>query len=280
MSIAVLLFHASCTNTPPPPPAATSADGVNIEFDLHGDHGPALVLVHGWTNDRTFWDPHLSMLSEDHRVVTLDLAGFGESGAERTAWTMESFGQDVVAVVDALGLDQVVLVGFSMGGAVVLEAAEAMPERTAGVILVDIFQDVTQRYDGAFIEEWEEMARSSWHDEETVRGYLAPRAPDSLVQRYIRKTPAVIPDHWWQAIREFWTWSDENLTSTIQGIEHPIVAVNAEQPPTNVDAFRQYAPSFEVMTIPEVAHLGVIWMNPSVLVQRLTEATEMIVGGT
>ena len=94
-----------------------SADGTAIVYESFGSGEPALVLVHGWTNNRTFWRPHVEALARSHRVVTLDLAGFGDSGASRSDWTMELFGEDVAAVVRALPESDIVAVGFSMGGA-------------------------------------------------------------------------------------------------------------------------------------------------------------------
>ncbi len=279
LSSGILVLLVSCTTPPLPPPAATSADGINIEYDLHGDHGPPVVLVHGWGNNRTFWDPHISTLSENHRVVTLDLAGFGESGDNRAAWTMESFGQDVVAVVDALGLDGVILVGFSMGGAAVLEAAASIQERVSGVVLVDVFRDVNQQYNDEFIEGWVNQLRGVWHQEEAFRAFIAPGAPDSLVQRVMEKTPAVPPERWWEAVREFYQWSDSDLTQTIEAVTAPIAAINAEEPQTDVDAFRRYAPSFELMTISEVGHLGVIWMKTDEFDRYLADAVERMVEG-
>jgi len=84
-------------------------------------------------------------LSARHRVVTLDLAGHGESGRERDQWTMAAFGHDMEAVVDAVGAKQVVLVGHSMGGPVVLEATRRMPERVKGIVPIDTLLDVEER---------------------------------------------------------------------------------------------------------------------------------------
>jgi len=113
---------------------ARAPDGVTISYEVRGVRDPALVLVHGWANTRAIWGVHPETLSRRHRVVALDLAGHGASGADRSEWTMEAFGEDVVAVVDELGLESTVLVGFSMGGAVVLEAAERLGDRVLGVV--------------------------------------------------------------------------------------------------------------------------------------------------
>jgi pimeloyl-ACP methyl ester carboxylesterase len=74
-------------------------------------------------------------------VVALDLAGYGQSGGGRKDWTMAAFGQDVVSVVEALGLKRVVLIGHSLGGPAVLEAARRMPGRVVGLVLVDSWVD-------------------------------------------------------------------------------------------------------------------------------------------
>jgi len=277
-SVGIFLFGIACAGPPSIPSAATSSDGTGIAFEIHGDDGPAVVLVHGWSNNRTFFDPHIPMLAGDHRVATMDLAGFGESGDSRSTWTMESFGQDVVAVVNALELNEPVLVGFSMGGAAVLEAASFLGEAVGGVVLVDVFQDVNQRYDAELIPGIVEPIRETWHDFEMVRGYIGPAAPDSLVQRYIDKTPPVPPDYWWEAINEFFLWADADLIPTIQSISAPIAAINASETPTDVEAFRLYSPAFEATIIPEVGHIGVIWMKPDVFVESLRTFVRGMVG--
>lgn len=277
-SVGILLLGMACSGPPSLPSTINSADGTNIAFDIHGDDGPAVVLVHGWSNNRTFFDPHLPMLSQDHRVVTMDLAGFGESGESRSAWTMESFGQDVVAVVNALELNEPVLVGFSMGGAAVLEAASSLGGGVGGVVLVDIFQNVNQRYDAELIAGIVEPVKETWHDFEAVRGYIGPNAPDSLVQRYIDKTPTVVPDHWWEAINEFFVWADAELIPTIQSVSAPIGAINAPETPTDVEAFRVHSPSFEATVIPEVGHIGVVWMKPDLFVESLRGFVQGMVG--
>src|SRR4030042_643712 len=97
---------------------ARSADGVPIHYDVRGNGAIALVFVHGWCCNRHHWDRQMSYFAPHYTVVSLDLAGHGESGCNRTRWTIPSFGQDVVAVVGQLGLEQVVLIGHSMSGPV------------------------------------------------------------------------------------------------------------------------------------------------------------------
>ncbi|HEX6198893.1 MAG TPA: alpha/beta fold hydrolase, partial [Thermoanaerobaculia bacterium] len=122
------------------PATVEAADGVPIVYEVRGPAeaaGPALVFVHCWACDRTYWREQVDVFGADHRVVTLDLAGHGESGAGRETWTVTGLAGDVRAVVEALGLERVILIGHSMGGPVSLEAARLMPERVEAVVAVD-----------------------------------------------------------------------------------------------------------------------------------------------
>ena len=124
---------------------ATSPDGIPIRYHAAGRGDPALVFVHCGGCEQGFWDGQMAHFAAKHRVVALDLAGHGQSGVGRKDWTMPAFGQDVVSVVEALGLKRVVLIGHSLGGPVVLEAARRMPGRVAGLVLVDTMVDFEQR---------------------------------------------------------------------------------------------------------------------------------------
>jgi pimeloyl-ACP methyl ester carboxylesterase len=121
---------------------ARAPDGLTIAYDVRGQGKVAVVLIHCWACDRAFWKEQVEPLSRRYRVVTLDLGGHGGSGADRSRFTVAGLGGDVQAVVLALKLDRVVLVGHSMGGPVALDAARRMPGRVLGVVAVDSLHDV------------------------------------------------------------------------------------------------------------------------------------------
>ena len=85
---------------------ATSRDGVRLAFEVHGAGTPTLVFVHGWSCDRRYWRGQLRPLAARYQTVAVDLAGHGQSGVGRRSWTMAAFGEDVVAVVEQLGLGE------------------------------------------------------------------------------------------------------------------------------------------------------------------------------
>ena len=95
---------------------APSADGVPIAYSACGDGEPALVFIHGGLADLSFlaeWQPQA--FAARHRVVAVDLAGHGESGAARPKWGMPQFGEDVRAAIEAEKIERLVLIGNSLG---------------------------------------------------------------------------------------------------------------------------------------------------------------------
>lgn len=236
-----------------------SADGVPIRYEVRGAGQPTLVLVHGWSNDRTIWGEHLETLPDTYRVVALDLAGHGMSGTERVEWTIEAFGQDVVAVADHLGLDEVVLVGFSLGAAVVLEAAERMPERVQGVVFVDSFNDEDRALTSAAAEQIEAMFRANWRDTAFVRAFAyLPDAPDSLVRATTYSMPEQPGEHLFAMLPEYTGWIEREFEPTVRGIDAPIAAISTTRSPTDVEAMRELAPGFTLDTIAGVGHAGIL----------------------
>jgi pimeloyl-ACP methyl ester carboxylesterase/nicotinamidase-related amidase len=116
-------------------------DGLEIVGEVRGQGDTALVFLHGWCGDREYWKHQVEVFAADYRVVAIDQAGHGESGKGRTAWTADGLAGDVEAVVTALGLKRVILVGHSMGGSVALLAAKRMPGTVVAVIGVDTLQN-------------------------------------------------------------------------------------------------------------------------------------------
>lgn len=129
-----------------------ASDGVTIAYDVCGAGAPALVFVHGWSGRRGHWDEQLDYFAANHTVVRVDLAGHGTSGVDRQRWTEAAFAADVVAVCDALALDKLILVGHSLGGSIIVLAAQQMIDRVIGLIGVDTWSEVGVRDTAEAIE--------------------------------------------------------------------------------------------------------------------------------
>lgn len=110
---------------------------------------PAPVLfVHSLAGSLESWAAQIRYLAHRRRAVALDLRGHGESEVpERVAYTVPDLAEDVAAVVEALGIRRVVLVGHSLGGAVIAAYAARHPGRVAGLLFVDPVGDQRQARD-------------------------------------------------------------------------------------------------------------------------------------
>lgn len=114
-------------------------DGAALTYD---DEGPRdgdavpLVFIHGWTADRHRWDHQMAHFSATRRVIRLDLRGHGESGGAGVR-TVAELADDVLALLDHLKADRVVLIGHSMGGMISQTIALAHPERVERMVLVN-----------------------------------------------------------------------------------------------------------------------------------------------
>ena len=233
---------------------ARSADGVAIRYHVEGTGEPTVVLVHGWAMDRHVWDGQAPALAKRHRVVTLDLAGHGESGGSRAAWTMAAFGEDVKAVVEAVGLTQLVLVGHSMGGPVVLEAARRMPERVKGIVLVDTLLDVEERTPAGEIESFAAQLSADYKTVVTqmCNGYLfAPATPAAVRERVLRRALALPASVSIGMLRESWAYDP---LPALREIRAPIRAVSADKFPTDLEANRRHMPGYAAEIVAGSGH--------------------------
>ena len=167
------------------------------DTDAAGGRRSALLLVHGFTLDRHVWDEVVPALAAQSRVLCPDLRGFGTSPdpQEGVGYT---HADDLASLLDDRGIDDVVAVGLSMGGWVVLEFALTYPARVRGLAFVDAvvrehpFPYGWSKHLGAIARcartEGLDAAMALWLDDELfaferARPALAPRLP-ALVAGY------------------------------------------------------------------------------------------------
>ncbi|MEI6779214.1 MAG: alpha/beta fold hydrolase, partial [Chloroflexales bacterium] len=115
-------------------------DTLGMSYLRAGDHGPVMVLLHGWGAFKELWWMTLRDLGRDHRCFALDFPGHGGSPIGR-ADTIVGLADAVAAFCDDLGLRDIALFGHSMGGCVATELALRRPDLLRRLILVDAAVD-------------------------------------------------------------------------------------------------------------------------------------------
>ncbi len=233
---------------------ARSSDGVPIHYTDQGKGEPALVFVHCWSCDSHLWDAQVAAFAGNHRVVAIDLAGHGESGKARANWTIPAFGGDVRAVVEKLGLKRVILIGSSMGGPVILEAARQLGDRVVGLVPVDTLTSVEDKTPSDQIEAVVRRFQADYPGETTkyINQYLfAPSTPPDVRKRVLATATSAPPEIAIAVLRAAMAYDP---VPALRGIKAPIRAINSDLYPTNLAGNRKYAPQFEAVIIEGVGH--------------------------
>jgi pimeloyl-ACP methyl ester carboxylesterase len=195
----------------------------------------------------------VATLSEDRQVITIDLGGHGKSGTGRQLWTIDSFSQDVAAVVDAVGPEEVVLVGHSMGGNVAVAAALHLGERVKGVVWVDTYKKLGSPRPAEEIQKVLAPFRANFKDttEAYVRGMFPASADETLVRRVAEDMAAAPPTIAVSALEASMTFG-RTITETLKGLKARIIAINADEPPTDVPSMLRHR--VQVVIMPGVGH--------------------------
>lgn len=137
---------------------ATVRDGAAIAYRLIPGSGPArFALVHSLAMDHRFWEPVAARLADAGDVLLIDCRGHGASDRTGAPFTVEQFADDLADVMTAVGWDDAIVAGASMGGCIALAFAAAHPGRTRALGLVD----TTAWYGEKAPEQWEERARKA-----------------------------------------------------------------------------------------------------------------------
>lgn len=233
-----------------------SVDGLKIRSSSTGSTGPVLVLVHGWSCDSTYWQAQVDSLKNDYRLITIDLAGHGQSQAGRKVYTIDAFSADVVAVLQAWDVHDVILVGHSMAGAVITEAALAAPDRVRGLIGVDNFQNVDMKLNARQVTGYVSTFDRDFvgFTNQWVRAMFPAGADSALVDEIATDMASAPAEVALSAMEELLYWYGGKATTELVKLNVPLMCINSDKIPTDEPAMRAILPNFQVRYVKGVGH--------------------------
>ncbi|MEX1139425.1 MAG: alpha/beta fold hydrolase [Bacteroidota bacterium] len=113
-------------------------NGLTMNYQERGlPQGPPVVFVHGFPFSHAMWDAQMMSLPQEIRAISYDVRGHGQSDPGDGQYSIEFFVDDLIGLLDHLGIKQSVICGLSMGGYVALRTAERHPERVRALVLCD-----------------------------------------------------------------------------------------------------------------------------------------------
>lgn len=237
--------------------STTSFDGSRIVYEWHeGEGRPVAVFVHGWCCSREFWRSQIQAVAKYMPVVALDLAGHGQSGKDGAGRgakesSLTHFAEDVVSVVKALNLEDVILIGHSMGGGVVLEAARKLDGTVRKAVVVDTFvfdygqfsSETVQGFIDSFTADFPGATRN------LVAQTCLPGTDATFIDGIADEMVKTRKPVGLAALEGLLNWQPEPAFDAI-GVS--IVCINGDM--INADARRRHAGRFEEIRLPGTGH--------------------------
>ncbi len=232
-----------------------SPDNVHIEYHLYGQGEPAVILVHGWACDANYWQAQIAALGAHYTVVAVNLAGHGASGANRSDWSIANYAQDVAAVARQIPNKQLVLVGHSMGAAVVLAATPLLGDRVIGIIAVEALRSVgepplaareIERRVAPFSADFIGATR------QLVSESLFEKGADPLLVQKVAYDMSLEPQA--VAVASLRALLSTDLTALAPAVHVPVYAINSDLLPTDAARIRKSLPDFTLDVLDHSGH--------------------------
>lgn len=259
----LLLSVYSCSTSEKKPAEITRA-GSNISYTVCGEGDTTLLFIHGWCIDKSYWSGQADHFCPGYKVVTVDLPGFGQSGKNRNSWGFDEYASDIEAVIDHLKLKNVILIGHSMSGDIILKADEKYPEKIAGIIGIDnlhepggeMSEQQQKEMDGFFTQ------MQSGFDSvvsQYMKGSLFQPATDTAVvtrvMNSIFNADSVIATHVLRSLSA----TAQQEKKVMQQLSHKLYLVNSDVSPVKSDSLTKYCRrGFELRTVHATGHYPMI----------------------
>jgi len=241
-----------------------NVNNTTIAYNQYGKGDTTLLFVHGWCINKEYWNDQSKYFSDKYKVVTLDLPGFGRSEKNRTEWTFEKYADDLNEFIKIEKLKNVILIGHSMSGNILLLMDTKYPGSVIGIVGIDnlkkpgvrLSEEESKQIEGFFA-----MMDSSFSGtvEVYTKGNLFPPSADSsIVNRVVndfKMNDSVI------AIKVLRSLLDvsQKERDMMKQLKHTLYLVNSDSDTTHIDSLKKYCKaSAEVVYVHGTGHYPMI----------------------
>ncbi|MGK2905343.1 MAG: alpha/beta fold hydrolase [Desulfuromonadales bacterium] len=240
---------------------ALSFDSERIAYDVVGKGKTALIFIHGWSCDGRYWQKQIPVFAREYQVITVDLAGHGHSSLDRSEFSMLSFANDVKAIIEKENIDRAILIGHSMGGGVIAEAASLMPGKVVGIVGVDTLQNVAERTPQSVIDEVTKPFETDFKS--AAQNFVSPMFPEGSNQQlvnWVKEDMSSAPKE--IALNAFRNYMGQYVTGeaalVFKNITVPVVSINARLWPTAPEENRKHIKNYQLLYIEGTGHFPML----------------------
>lgn len=234
----------------------------DIYYIEKGDGDTTLFFLHGWDINSGYWSSQMNFFSRNYKTIAIDLPGFGKSVSVRKNYTVEKYGDDVTDVINKLDLKNVILIGHSMSGDIILEAALKNNKAIIGIVGVDNFKFVGSELSPGQVKEMNSFIDTLKKDYSNVAPtyaakYLFSQSTDSTVRQRVKKDYRQSnPEAAISSIENVFKYDEaEKLT----GLNYKLYLINSDGTATNTGGLQKYCKSsFQVLDIQGTGHFPMI----------------------
>lgn len=214
---------------------------LNVYYEVHGE-GEPLILLHGLGSSTRDWQFQLDDFAAHYRVITLDLRGYGQTDHPPGPYSIRMMSQDVIALMDHLGISSFHLLGYSLGGAVALQIAVDHPHRVDNLLVVNSqpsfiatrWRQKVEYYMRKMVVSTMGVRRLApviakrlfpYHDQQDLRDLVIDRYGQNDAHAYLATLDALV------------TWS---VVPQLSKLHMPTLFIAAEHDYTSVDDKKSY----------------------------------------
>jgi 3-oxoadipate enol-lactonase len=239
------------------------ANGIRMNYDLSGKKGaPVVVLSHSLSCNLLMWNPQIDALNPYFRVLRYDTRGHGATEAPSDSYTLELLAEDVIGLLDALGMDRVHFVGLSMGGMIGQCLVLNHPYRLKSLVLCDTASIIPAEAQPVWQERLDKVRKKGMEalSDETMERWFTPaflrqNSPMvKLIREQILATPVAGYIGCVEAIRRL------NYLDRISGIKTlTLIMVGEDDPGTPVsasEAMHERIKGSTLVVLPSARHLS------------------------
>ena len=240
----------------------SSFDNVEIDYTVYGKGKEIVLFVHGWSCDQTYWRNQIEYFKDRYKVVTMDLVGHGLSGTQRSQPTISSFGNDIVAVVNDMNIknSKLYLVGHSMGGIAVLDAAVKLKERNIQIVIVDVLRKKFWPVSDEFLQYLSGLMENNFEENiyNIVRSAMfIPTSDNVLAHQVAEHMSKANPDFARFAMLDLYSGNYDELVKNIQNKNVNTVLINSDIEKNDEEGLR--AMGFDqIITMQAVGHFPML----------------------